>query len=185
LKRAFNLGVEDGLLTHAPKIPTPNARNVRQGFFEEADLQAIIVELPYDLKPVVRFASLVGGRKSEILSLRWSQVERDLQVIVTHVFHGNGASIGCIRGAWDAACKRAGLEGAWFHDLRRTAVRGLEMAGVSRSVAMKITGHKTEAVYRRYAIVDRKAIEEGMEKIHEFRQEQAERRAIVPMRKKA
>ena len=29
----------------------------------------------------------------------------------------------------------------------------MEQAGVPRSVAMKLTGHKTENVYRRYAIV--------------------------------
>lgn len=37
--------------------------------------------------------------------------------------------------------------------LRRTAVRNLERGGVFRSVAMKMTGHKTEPVYRGYGIV--------------------------------
>jgi integrase len=47
-------------------------------------------------------------------------------------------------------CRPPGL---LLHDLRRSAVRNLERAGISRSVAMKLTGHKTEAVYRRYATV--------------------------------
>ena len=55
--------------------------------------------------------------------------------------------------AWRRAREEAGCPGRIPHDFRRTAVRNLEQAGVPRSVAMKLTGHKTEAVYRRYAIV--------------------------------
>jgi integrase len=55
--------------------------------------------------------------------------------------------------AWMRACRDAGRPGLLLHDLRRSAVRNLERAGISRSAAMKLTGHKTEAVYRRYAIV--------------------------------
>jgi hypothetical protein len=41
----------------------------------------------------------------------------------------------------------------------------LERAGVSRSVAMKMTGHKTEAVYRRYAIVSEADLREAAMKL--------------------
>ena len=63
------------------------------------------------------------------------------------------------------ACRAAGCPGRLFHDLRRTAVRNLERAGVPRSIAMKITGHKTEAVYRRYAIVNEADVAEGLERL--------------------
>ena len=55
--------------------------------------------------------------------------------------------------AWRRAREKAGLPDRIPHDFRRTAVRNLEQAGVPRSVAMKLTGHRTESVYRRYAIV--------------------------------
>lgn len=57
------------------------------------------------------------------------------------------------RRTWIAACQAAGCPGRIPHDLRRTAVRNLERAGVPRSTAMAMVGHKTEAIYRRYAIV--------------------------------
>ena len=74
--------------------------------------------------------------------------------ICPFVFHRNGERIGYFRTAWKNACKAAGCPGALVHDMRRSAVRTFERAGVPRSVAMSIVGHKTESIYRRYAIVD-------------------------------
>jgi hypothetical protein len=51
------------------------------------------------------------------------------------------------------------------HDFRRTAVRNLERAGVARSAAMKMTGHKTDAVYQRYAITDSSMLREAALKL--------------------
>ncbi len=44
--------------------------------------------------------------------------------------------------------------GLLIHDLRRCAARNLARAGVSEQIAMKITGHKTPSMYRRYRIID-------------------------------
>lgn len=97
--------------------------------------------------------------------------------IVRLLFHRKGKRIGGFRKAWQTACLNAGfarlvsvkprvIEGAPIpHDFRRTAVRNLERAGVPRSAAMKMVGHRTESIYRRYAIADEAMLREAGAKL--------------------
>jgi hypothetical protein len=51
---------------------------------------------------------------------------------------------------------------AWGYDFRRKAVRNLERAGMPRSVAMELVGHRTESVYKRYDMVSEKDLTHGV-----------------------
>src|SRR5215831_17248810 len=79
--------------------------------------------------------------------------------------HRDGCPIKSFRRAWQSACRQAGLAGRIPHDFRRTAVRNLERAGVPRSTAMEMVGHRTEAIYRRYAIADEVMLRDGAAKL--------------------
>jgi integrase len=79
------------------------------------------------------------------------------------VFHHQGQRIVDFRKRWATACHAAHVPGLLFHDLRRSAVRNMDKAGVSESVAMKISGHKTNSVYRCYRIVDEQDIPHALE----------------------
>lgn len=99
---------------------------------------------------------------------RAEEIGRARRRIIPWVFfRGDGQPIVSMRGWWEKACRDAGHPGRLLHDFRRTAVRRLERSGVPRSTAMALVGHKTEAIYRRYAIVDESSLRRAAELITE------------------
>ena len=226
LRKAMSLAVRNGLIATRPVFPSIAANNVRQGFFEDAELDRVVAQLPEALRAPTRFGSVTGWRKRECLDLTWDrvdfgagvlrldpgttkndagrcypfarhpelaavlraqraytdQVQRRLGAIVPLVFHREGQPIASMDHAWRSACTRAGCPGRLFHDLRRTAVRSLERAGVARSVATQLTGHKTEAVYRRYAIVSERDLGDGVAKLAASPSPSAPTTPVIPLR---
>ena len=104
--------------------------------------------------------------------------ERKMKRAIPWVFHHDGAQMKGFRKAWITACKAAGVPGRIPHDFRRTAVRNLERAGVPRSTAMAMVGHRTETIYRRYAIVDELMLREGAEKLDQVARREAATRPV-------
>ena len=77
--------------------------------------------------------------------------------------HGNKGFCECRQSIVSPACLRIS------HELDRgtdgPGVASSDHRGVPRSTAMLIVGHKTEAIYRRYAIVDEAMLREGAAKL--------------------
>jgi integrase len=112
-----------------------------------------------------RLLPLVGDL-ADLIERRWTareyQTPDGTTTLSPCVFHRAGRSVGDFRRAWTRACAAAGVAGTLFHDLRRSAVRNMDRAGVSQSVAMALSGHKTASVYRRYRIVDEDDLRQGL-----------------------
>jgi integrase len=71
-------------------------------------------------------------------------------LIEDHVFLVKGHSVNSIQTAFNGACDRAKIDGFHFHDFRHTAVTNMRRAGIDHLTIMKITGHKTLEVFKRY-----------------------------------
>ena len=195
LKRMLNLGAKTTppKVDRVPHIHLLEENNVRAGFFEHDEYLALYDAIENCYKAPLAFAYKSGWRRTEVLTLKWSQVDLkqgivrlepgstknkaartvylddDVKAIfrklwnskkrlksgLTWVFlnrHGTDR-VKRFDKSWKSACKRAGISGKTFHDLRRTAVRNLVRAGTPEIVAMKISGQKTRSVFDRYNIV--------------------------------
>jgi len=123
------------------------------------------------------------GKLLEIIQRRMTQRRLDC----LFVFHRKGQRIKDFHDAWATACKKSGLvpgrAGVVPHDLRRCAARNLSRAGVQEQIAMRITGHKTSSMYRRYRIVDERDLREATENLDAYLERQPKTSVVVPIKK--
>jgi site-specific recombinase XerD len=229
LKRMFRLGLRHGVVATIPYISLLAEHNVRKGFFENDQFQAVLKHVPVEYQALLEVAYITGWRiRSELLSRQWrhvdfsgkgwlridpgeakdasagrefqfttwlrealeqqrkfvTKVERRTKSVIPWVFcRADGVRIHRLYEIWRNACRAANVDRI-PHDFRRTAVRNLERAGVPRTTAMAMIGHKTESIYRRYSIVDQGMLEMGTSKLEALQRRQRKARpVIVPIAK--
>ena len=129
---------------------------------KQARTMALTGELANIIKrcAVARTERLVAGIDSPYVFVRSAGKVRAVK--------SKGRPVDDFSAVWRRACEAAGVKGRLFHDLRRSAARNMDRAGVSRHVAMQITGHKTEAMYRRYNIVNDADVKAALEKTADY-----------------
>jgi integrase len=103
------------------------------------------------------------GELADLIARRQSQRQGPL------VFHHGGHAITDMRKSWTTACRMAGVPGRLFHDLRRSGVRDMIRAGVAPHVAMTISGHETDSMLKRYAIISDADQRAALRRTAEFR----------------
>jgi integrase len=95
------------------------------------------------------------GELAELIARRRAarQVKvKEAVMLSALIFHRKGEPIREFRKSWGTACSKVGIR-RLFHDLRRSACRNMVAAGVAQVTAMQVSGHKTDSMFRRYAIV--------------------------------
>jgi len=80
------------------------------------------------------------------------------------VFTRYGYQIKSIREIFEAACRKAEIEGFTFHDLRHTAINNWRLHGHDYFRIMAITGHKTMNFFKRYNTVTREELKAMVDK---------------------
>jgi integrase len=143
------------------------------------------------LRPLIEFATETAMRRSELLRLRWSDINYDSSLAKLEVTkNGEGRDIplspralhilaslprdgerifpitdNSVRLAWSRLVKRAALADYHFHDLRHEAISRFFEQGLSIPEVALISGHKTPSMLFRYTHLKAVAIVDKLHKL--------------------
>jgi len=156
----------------------------RERFLSEPERRALLDACDASpcsaLGPIVRLALATGGRRGELLSLQWANVDlerRTLRFLDTKNSESRTVplaptavatlrawrsgrvpagvvfpfKVSALEDAWHVARDAAGLGDVRFHDLRHTAASYLAMSGASLMDIAAVLGHRTLSMVKRYS----------------------------------
>jgi integrase len=159
----------------SPRVPAGRVRYLQPG-----ELRAVLEAAPEWLRPIVALAACTGMRRSEILGLRWLDLDlKQNRVMLSQTKNGEGRIVylnatakavvtslpvadrstsllfGRYTGeqvsmAFARVCKSLGISDFRFHDLRHTAASWLRMGGADIHTVAQLLGHKDLRMAARY-----------------------------------
>jgi len=97
------------------------------------------------------------------------ELQQEQRLDTNRVFLYKDKAIQRIGTGFKAACRRAGIENLRVHDFRHTASTNLRRAGVDTVTAMKIVGHKSDRIHRRYNTIEPEDLHRAAAKLHVYR----------------
>ncbi len=172
--------------------------NARLRYLTKAEVKRLLGECVDHLKPIVIVAIFTGMRKSEILNLKWEDVDFKQKIIyVANTKNGNIKEIPIassvykilrqlpsrsqfvfskedgnryidIKTSFNNAVKRAKINDFVFHDLRHTFASHLVMNGVDLLTVKELMGHKTINMTLRYAHLSPEHKRDAVESLEYF-----------------
>ena len=82
IRRMFRMAMQDGKLLQRPHIPMLREDNVRRGFFERAEFEAVRSHLPGHVQALVTFAYFTGWRWfDELLPMQLAQIDLHASIV--------------------------------------------------------------------------------------------------------
>jgi integrase len=163
---------------HQIKLPRPN--NPRERRVTASELERLLAACDsgasHWLPAVIQLAVETGMRRSELLAMRWNDVNFEARtVLLRNTKNGHPRTVplsprareimleiprvtdtvfavsgNAVRLAWERLKRRAGVSGLRFHDLRHEAVSRFFEKGLNMPEVAAISGHRDPRMLMRY-----------------------------------